>query len=107
MDREELSWLDGGRAPVSVVERDCCESAAGESLRERCQAAGLDASYAVRHDHHRNRTWPVGHIHPGIKLVVPACRNPQLAAANGAVRHDVTAPGVMICAPALRAKSAR
>ena len=32
--------------------------------------------------------------------------DPQLAAADGAARHDVTAPGVMICAPALRAKSA-
>src|SRR5437764_1338806 len=106
MDGEELTWLAGGVAPVSVVEHDCCESVAGEALRERCQSAGLDASDAMRHDHDRNRTWPVGHVHPGIKLVVPAGRDAHLAAAVGVVRHDVTVRGVMICAPASRANSA-
>src|SRR6202167_4938787 len=59
----------------------------------------------MRHDDDGNWTGPVGHVDPGIKLVAPAGRDPQLAA-DGAARHDVTAPGVMICAPALRAKSA-
>jgi hypothetical protein len=58
----------------------------------------------VRHDHDGNRTGPVGHVHPGIELVALAGWDPQLTA-DSAARHDVTAPGVMICAPALRAKS--
>ncbi len=60
----------------------------------------------MRHDHDGNRIGPVGHVHPGIELVALAGWDPQLAAANGAARHDVTVSGVMICAPALRAKSA-
>src|SRR5580692_12833807 len=78
---------------MPVVESNGSEPFAAKALRERLEAAGLNASEPVRHHDGRVRAMPIGLVYPRFQVLSRSRRNMHSDAENrGVVTHSHQAP---------------
>jgi hypothetical protein len=67
---------------MAVVESNGSEPFATEALRERLEAACLNASEPMRHHDGRVRAMPIGLVYPRLQVVPRSRRNTHSGAEN-------------------------